>query len=76
MKERTKQRRAFPKIRFMNYRKEFPVMGDNCFRDWFWIQRLWKNRLIFIHVKHFALVLDFRMDWVGDMVNHPPGNNQ
>ena len=59
--------RLIPKIRFTNYRKEYPNMSINCFKDLFSIQRWWRNRIIDISVKHYTLSFDFRRNWLMDM---------
>lgn len=64
-----KRWRLLPKVRFINYRREFPNMGPSVFSEWFTIDKKWSGRLIFIHVKAFAVCLDFRRDPVADMMN-------
>lgn len=59
--------RLVPKIRFVNYRKEFPNMGSTAFAKWFYAERRWSGRIINIGVKAWAVVLDFRKDWIADM---------
>jgi hypothetical protein len=60
--------RLIPKVYFINYRKEFPNMVDNCFNEWFTIQRFWYGRIININIKHYCLKFDFRKNWLLDMV--------
>lgn len=62
-----KKWRIFPKIHYHNYKKSFPNLGD-CFTKWIDIQRFWGGRIIYFHIKHYCLELDFRRDWVADMV--------
>ena len=58
------------RIRYVNYRKEFPGkgMGKTCFTKWFCIRRYWSGKIICIRVKHHEISLDFRRDWVADMM--------
>jgi len=62
-----KRWRIIPKIRFVNYRKEFPNMSASCFTEWFYISRSWKGRFISIGIKDRALKLDFRRNWIADL---------
>lgn len=60
--------RVIPKISFINYEKSFPNMGKACFTKWFDIKRAWGGRLIYIHIKARAIELDFRRNWLMDMI--------
>jgi hypothetical protein len=55
------------KIRFVNYRKEFPKMGDNVFTDWFYVEKRWSGALVYVGIKHYAVCLDFRDNLVSEM---------
>lgn len=71
MNTRTSQARRWrilPSIYFTNYRKTSPNAG-NCFKRWFSVTRFWGWKLIYITVKHFQVTLDFRKNWVADMVH-------
>lgn len=60
--------RIIPRLSFINYKKNFPNMGDDCFNKIFNIHRAWGGRLIYIHIKHFAVELDFRYSWINDLI--------
>lgn len=55
------------KIEYVNYRKEFPTMGQTH-QQWFSFERYWSGKLWHIGVKHHCLILDFRTDVIGDMM--------
>lgn len=59
--------RLIPKIRFTNYKREFPKMGKDCFSKPFWFQRMWRGRLVEIFIKHYSVTFDFRKNWLLDM---------
>jgi hypothetical protein len=52
------------KIRYTNFRKEFPIlkMDKKAFSRWFYIERFWSGKLIHIGIKHCMICLDFRGD--------------
>ncbi len=56
------------KISFINYRKSFPTMVGG-FNKWFQIKRFWSGRIININVKHYAISLDLRKNWIADMIS-------
>lgn len=60
--------RIVPKVRFTNYRKLYPQGGENCWKQWVSVSRRWRGRIININVRHFQLSLDFRRNWIADMV--------
>ncbi len=60
--------RFIPKISFINYEKCFPNIGHDCFNKWFDIRRAWGGRLVYIHVKARAIELDFRRNWLMDVM--------
>lgn len=62
--------RLIPKIRFTNYRKEFPNISSDAFQTPFRINRYWRNRIIEIHIKHYSVSFDFRKNWVLDMMEN------
>lgn len=57
-----------PRVRFINYRKLFPQASIGCWAKWFDVQRFWGGKIILIHVKAFAIELDFRRNWIADMM--------
>ena len=59
---------AFPKVSYCNLKKEFPNMGENCFIEWFNISRYWGGRIINLNIKCHQISLDFRKNWVADMI--------
>ena len=56
------------KIRFVNYRKEFPNMSQAAFSDLFTYVERWDGSLIYFGIKHFVICLDFRDNVVEDLV--------
>lgn len=63
-----KNTRLTPKISFINYRKEFKNISNNCFSKLFSISKYWKGRIVNVEVKHYCLSFDFRKNWLLDMV--------
>lgn len=63
-----KRWRFIPKVSFIDYKKSFPNVGNDCFTKLFDIRRAWGGRLVYIHVKARAIELDFRRDWILDMI--------
>lgn len=55
-----------PKLTYTNFKKKYPN-ASNCWKSWFSVQRHWDNRLISIYIKHHAITLDFRDNWIKDM---------
>lgn len=53
-------------IRYVNYQTT-PV-HENCFKEWFYIRRYWRGKLIHIGIRHHALVIDIRKNWISDMM--------
>lgn len=47
-------------------------MGNGCFTRWFAVDRKWSGQLISINIKHHSLVMDFRRDWIADVMNPTP----
>lgn len=60
--------RLIPKVRFINFRSKFPNMSHDCFSKWFAVSRCWNGRIVTVHVKALAMQLDFRRNWVADMI--------
>ena len=61
--------RIIPSVLFVNFRKKFPMLGENCFQEWFHFNRYWGGKLIYVGCKSRIMILDFRKDWLGDMLN-------
>lgn len=59
--------RWIPRVYYTNYRKRHPNLG--VFKSWLWISRFWGDRLINIGVRYHVITLDFRRDWVGDLLS-------
>lgn len=57
------------KIRYINYRKDFPSMGKGAFSRWFTFSRHWGGKIIEIGIRHHAINLDLRKDFISDMTN-------
>lgn len=53
------------KIHYVNFRRTVPNLGP-CFKDWLRVTRYWSGKLIYIHVRHHALVIDLRKNWIAD----------
>ena len=61
--------RLIPEIRYTNFRKEFRNCCDNCFQQWFYINKRWSGKIINVGIKHHQISFDFRKNWILDMVN-------
>ncbi len=61
--------RIIPKIRYTNFRKEFPNCTEGCFKRWFVIERFWGGKIIDVQIKHHQISFDFRANWLLDMIN-------
>lgn len=59
--------RILPKVRHVNYRKEFPQMSDRCFTRLFDFKRYWGGRIWNFYCRHHCLEFDWRYSWVNDM---------
>ena len=66
MKER-RLWRIIPKIRYIDFDKEFP--NHDCFKTLFWFKRYWSGRIWKMGIKAKCIELDFRYSWISDMVN-------
>jgi hypothetical protein len=64
-----KKRRIIPKLGYVNYRTAFPNLCDGVFNRWLSIHRYWGGRIVEVTVLHHQLSLDFRRNWVDDMIN-------
>ena len=53
------------KVKYVNYRKEFPTLTNST--RWFSFDRYWSGKLIHVSVKHHCLIFDFRKNWLEDM---------
>ncbi len=62
--------RVIPRIRFVDYHKEFPVSKSvkSTWKRALDIQCLWNGKIIHITIKHYAIVFDFRHNWLADMI--------
>lgn len=58
--------RLVPRVRYVNYHKEFPQAAD-CWKEWFSVNRYWSGRIVHVGIRARALVFDFRRDWIADM---------
>jgi hypothetical protein len=66
---RKANRWKLPKLSYTNFKKEFPNMGENCFKRWFYLDTWpWGGRIWNIGILHHQVSLDFRESWVDDMV--------
>lgn len=64
--------RLWPTVRYVNFRKVYPA-EDGIWRQWFMVRRYWLGRLIYVSVRHHYVILDFRRDWVADLIAHSRG---
>lgn len=61
--------RIFPRIRYTNFRKEYPEHHmEQVFGQWFSVRRYWSGRIINVTVKWHQLTLDFRLDAMADLL--------
>ena len=65
------KRRWWPRVHYTNYQNKYGPAGG--FKRWFYIDRFWYGRIIHIGVRHYAITLDFRGDWLADMAHQPKG---
>ena len=64
--------RVFPKVAYVNFPKEYPNAGKDCWVKWFSFQILWSGKLWYIACKGRTIILDFRVSWLADMLNDSP----
>lgn len=60
------KRRIIPKISFINYHKSVPI-SKGIWNKWLSVSRAWSGNIIMVQIKHFAIELDFRKNWLNDM---------
>jgi len=58
--------RLFPKIRYTNFKKKFPISAT-AFSRLFYIEKHWSGKIIEIGIKHHQISFDFRKNWLLDM---------
>lgn len=60
-----------PKIKFINYHNKFPWIKESgtAYTRWFSFDRYWMGKIWQITVKHYAISIDFRRNWIADMVD-------
>jgi len=56
-----------PKITYTNMKKESPKFAP-VYSRWFNINRYWGGRLIQVDVKWHCFVIDFRVDFMKDLI--------
>ena len=61
--------RIIPKITYTNWHKYNPAT-KGLWNRWFAIDRWWSGRIIHISIRYYSLELDFRRNWVEDMLEH------
>jgi hypothetical protein len=66
-----KNTRIIPKVSWCNFRKLYPRKLDHVFKQWFYCERMWGGKIINIGVRHYQLTLDFRKNWLLDMIPKP-----
>jgi len=42
--------------------------SDTAFQRWFYISRFWSGKIIYIGIKHWCISLDFRVNWIRDLI--------
>lgn len=68
---RRRRWKFWPKATIINYHKNFPKhMRGGMWEKWFYFERMWGGRIWYFGVRHLAIELDFRRDWLYDMA-HP-----
>ena len=62
--------RLIPKITFHNWNinPNYGNMSAGLWNRWFSIERRWSGRIVLVCMRQFMLQLDFRKDWLADMV--------
>ena len=61
------KKKLIPKISFTNYHKEFPIT-KGIWNEWIKINKAWGGSILEIRCKHWQLSLDFRKNWMADML--------
>ena len=61
-----------PKVRYINYRKQFPNASAECWNRWLAIERFWGGKIILLCVRHHAIEFDFRRNWIADLITGNP----
>jgi len=61
------KRRVIPRVRFTNFHKKFPI-SKGIWNEWFMVRRMWMGSIIEIQVRHYQISLDFRKNWMNDML--------
>lgn len=59
--------RLSPKVSYVNYHKLYPQTG--AFKKWFVVKRFWSKMLWVVGIRHHFVKLDWRRDWVRDMLD-------
>jgi hypothetical protein len=63
-------KRMIPKLRWVNYHKEFPQTEDGaCWKRGFGFDKYWGGLIWTFSFRHYALILDFRRNWLADMID-------
>lgn len=60
------------KVRYINYRKAYPNASPQCWSRWFAIERYWGGKIILIQCKAHTIELDFRRNWIKDLITGKP----
>lgn len=61
--------RILPILHYTNWKVAQPNAGPDCWKSWLSVSRYWSGKLVYINARHHQLVLDFRRNWVADMIN-------
>jgi starvation-inducible outer membrane lipoprotein len=61
--------KVVPSVSYTNFAKAFPNSGPYCWTRWFSVNRYWGGKIINISVKHHSVSLDFRRNWIADMID-------
>lgn len=57
-----------PKITVGDYAKLYPNIHKGAFRSWFRISRSWGGRIIQITIRTKFISLDFRRNWLKELI--------
>ena len=65
-----KRWRIIPEFRLVDYKAGNPSACEGIFKSWFYVKLFWGGRLVFVGVRHWCLQLDFRRNWISDIIGH------
>ena len=60
--------RIIPEIIYINWHKEKSYTDYGLWQKWFVVDRYWGGRIIYFTIRYHTVVLDFRRNWIRDMI--------